>query len=60
MTTLEYMERILNKHKKNLIAVERKSNVPADDIKYLRIKIGHYEKVCDLLRKEAENETFKK
>ena len=49
MTTLEFMERELNKCKRNLVCqVER--NAPADNIENIKIKISHYERVCDLLK----------
>jgi hypothetical protein len=49
MTTLEFMEKELNKHKQNL---ERQisRNAPADNIENIKIKISHYEKVCELLK----------
>lgn len=54
MTTLEFMEKELEKlerHKKCAIA----RNAPAVDIKNLETKKTHYEKVCELLRKEKNN-----
>ena len=53
MTTLEFMERELNKCKRNL-ACQLERNAPADNIENIRIKISHYERVCDLLRGGAE------
>lgn len=51
MTTLEFMEKELNKQIKNL-AVQEKRNAPEADIENIKTRIGHYEKVCELLRKE--------
>lgn len=59
MTTLEFMEKELNKHLKNL-EIQEQRNAPKDNIENIKIKIGHYTKVCDLLRREVKNETFKK
>lgn len=49
MTTLEFMTKELNKHKLNL---ERQTgkNAPNEDVENLKIKISHYEKVCELLK----------
>lgn len=53
MTTPEFMEKELNKLKRNHYnAVLR--NAPADNIENIKSKIAHYEKVCELLRKEDE------
>ena len=54
MTTLEFMEKELGKHKLNL---ERQTdrNAPIEDVENIKIKISHYEKVCELL-KGAEQE----
>ena len=49
MTTLEFMEKELNKYK---ISLEHqiKRNAPAGDIENIKIKISHYENVCALLK----------
>ena len=53
MTTLEFMERELKRCK---ISLEHQTarNAPADNIENIKIKISHYEKVCDLLKEGAE------
>ena len=57
MTTLEFMEKELGKHKLNL---ERQTdrNAPIEDVENIKIKISHYEKVCELLKggEEAQDE----
>ena len=59
MTTLEFMEKELIKNIKNL-EIQEQRNAPKENIENIKIKIGHYTKVCDLLRKETENETIKR
>lgn len=49
MTTLEFMERELNKCKRNL-ACQEERNAPSDNIENIKIKIFHYESVCALLK----------
>lgn len=56
MTTLEFMERELNNHVLNL-ARQEKRGAPSIDIEHIKIRIEHYKKVCEVLRKEARNET---
>jgi hypothetical protein len=52
MTTLEYMQKQLRKHKLSCErAIERKA--PEQDILNLNEKISHYEYVCELLKKEV-------
>ena len=51
MTTLEFMEKELEKHKQNLVR-QHERNAPQGDLENIAIKICHYEKVCELLRKE--------
>lgn len=60
LTTLDYMEKELIKHKNNLL-VQQTRNAPNKDIICIKEKIKHYEKVCELLREEKKrNETIKK
>ena len=49
MTTLEFMEKELGKHKLNF---ERQTdrNTPIKNVENIKIKISHYEKVCELLK----------
>lgn len=49
MTTLEFMEKELSKCKINLQMAEDR-NAPADHIQNIKNKIGHYERVCELLK----------
>lgn len=49
MTTLEFMEKELRKHKLNL-EKQTDRNAPIEDIENIKIKISHYEKVCELLK----------
>lgn len=53
MTTLEFMEKELNKQVQNLSRQEKR-NAPKEDIANIKTRIGHYEKVCELLRKEED------
>lgn len=53
MTTLEFMEKQLSKCKINLDFAVKK-NAPTDHIENIKIKIGHYTKVCDLLKGGGE------
>ena len=53
MTTLEFMEKELNKQKSNLTRQEARK-APEADLENIRIRIGHYEKVCELLRRESK------
>lgn len=53
MTTLEFMEKELKKCKFNLKQAKSRK-APADNIENIKIKVFHYEKVCELLRKENE------
>ena len=49
MTTLEFMEKVLQRHKKNLEQqISRGAQI--NDIENLKIKISHYEKVCEMLK----------
>ena len=51
ITTLKFIEKELGRAKINLVKqVER--NSPEKDIANIKAKIRHYEKICDLLRKE--------
>ena len=50
--TLEYFSKELSKHQLNLQKQEERK-APAKDIENIKTKIGHYEKVCELLRKEC-------
>lgn len=59
MTTLEFMEKELEKHKQNLERQQTR-NAPKGDLENIVTKIKHYEVVCRLLRKEEENETIKR
>lgn len=55
MTTLEFMEKQLKKHRLSLAIQEhRKSQEEA--INNIKTKIFHYEKVCGILRRESEND----
>ena len=54
--TLEFFEKELSKCLLNLSRQEERK-APATDIENIKVKIGHYEKVCELLRKELSNET---
>jgi hypothetical protein len=49
MATLEFMEKELRKCRYNLEFAVKK-NAPSDHIENIKIKIGHYEKVCELLK----------
>lgn len=49
MTTLEFMEKELRKHKLDLKR-QTDRNAPIGDIENIKIKISHYEKVCELLK----------
>jgi hypothetical protein len=53
MTTLEFMEKELKKCELNLIQ-QIARDAPTDHISNIKDKIGHYEKVCELLRREGE------
>lgn len=55
MTTLEYMEKQLRKHEKDL-EVERMRNAPSEVLGNIQKKIEHYKEVCDVLRKGEEND----
>ena len=55
MTTQEFMQKELEKHKKSRNHQIKRGANPGD-IKNIEEKISHYEKVCDLLTKEEENE----
>lgn len=48
MTTLEYMQRQLNKHQANL-AHQIERGAPEKDIENIREKIAHYSEVVDML-----------
>ena len=52
MTTLEFMDRELKRCKINLAKQEAR-NAPTGDMENIKIKIAHYEKVCEVLRKES-------
>lgn len=49
MTTLEYMERELKKHRANY-ARESSRGVPPEMLANINSKIGHYEKAVDALK----------
>lgn len=49
MTTLEFMEKELRKHKLDLKR-QTDRNAPIKDVENIKIKISHYEKVCELLK----------
>ena len=49
MTTLEFMEKELKKCELNLIQ-QIARDAPDENIANIKTKIGHYEKVCELLR----------
>ena len=51
--TLEFFSKELYKQQLNLSHQEERK-APAKDIENIKIKIGHYEKVCELLRKEND------
>ena len=53
MTTLEFMEKELKKHKVNLQMADDR-NAPDDQIENIKIKIRHYTKVCTMLKEGAE------
>ena len=53
MTTLEFMERNLKQCRINL-EQQTSRNAPADNIENIKIKISHYEKVCELLKGGVE------
>lgn len=51
MTTLEYMEKQLNKHQK-VLEREIKRDAPEEQIENIKKKIGHYEEACDILKEK--------
>ena len=53
--TLEFFKKELNKQLLSLHK-QQERNAPATDIENIKIKIGHYEKVCELLRKEIDKQ----
>ena len=55
MTTLEYMEKQLKKHKMDLEG-QRNRNAPSEVLDNIQKKIEHYKAVCDVLRKGEEND----
>ena len=55
MTALEYMEKQLRKHEKDL-EMERRRNAPSEVLGNIQKKIEHYKAVCDVLRKGVEND----
>lgn len=59
LTTLAFMENELLKHKRNL-QIQAERNAPNSDIICIKDKIKHYEKVCEVLRKEEENATIER
>lgn len=57
MTTLEYMERQIKKHK-STYSRESERNVPEEQLRNIEQKITHYEEAIEALKrimKEAEN-----
>ena len=54
MTTLEYMEKELKRHKLNLER-EIQRNVPAEQIENIKKKVGYYTEVCEALREGDSN-----
>jgi hypothetical protein len=57
MTTLEYMERQLDKHKATYLR-EAERKVPEEQLKNIERKITHYEEAIEALKrimKEAKN-----
>lgn len=51
MSTLEFMEKELNRHKSNLDR-ETRRNAPEEHIENLKKKVGYYTEVCEVLRLE--------
>jgi hypothetical protein len=51
MTSLEYMERQLNKHRMNLVR-ETDRGAPEEMLCNIREKISHYEDAVEALKKE--------
>ena len=51
-STLEYMQKQLEKHKKNHKA-QLERNAPQQDIDNIKNKIGYYSEVCELLKRKT-------
>ena len=56
MTTLEFMQKELSKQVQNLARQEAR-NAPQADIDNIKTRIGHYEKVCEVLEKQENAAT---
>jgi hypothetical protein len=55
MTTLEYMEKQLKKHQRDLEG-QINRNAPSEVLDNIQKKIDHYTAVCEVLRKGVEND----
>jgi hypothetical protein len=55
MTTLEYMEKQLKKHQRDLEG-QINRNAHSEVLDNIQKKIEHYTAVCDVLRKDVEND----
>ena len=53
MTALEYMERQLQKHRRNFL-IESDRRVPEEQLENIRKKIGYYEAAVEALEKVGD------